>query len=157
VIELYLLRHADAGDPDRWAGDDADRPLSSKGLRQAGRLASHLRALGWKPDAIITSPKRRAAETADIVADAIGMKTKVDGRLATGFGVGELRELATTNPRAERLVLVGHDPDFSDVASLLAGTAIQLRKGSLIRIDLDEALASGVVRWLLPPDAVPES
>lgn len=155
-MELYLLRHADAGDPDRWTGDDAERPLSAKGRRQAARLAGHLQALDWRPDAILTSPKRRAAETAEIVASALGTAARIDGRLGSGFGEGELAEILASRLVAGRLLLVGHDPDFSDLASSLTGAALQLRKGSLIRIDLEPGGTNGVVRWLIPPDAVPE-
>ncbi len=156
MTELYLLRHADAGNPDRWVGDDGERPLSGKGLRQARRLAALLKRLDWRPDAIVTSPKRRAAETAEIVAQELGVPARVDGRLASAFGRPELAELIAAGTGAERLLLVGHDPDFSDLASELVGAAIGLRKGSLIRIDLDEQGAGGVVRWLLPPDVVPD-
>ena len=156
MTEVYLLRHADAGDPGRWVGEDAERPLSTKGLRQAGRLADLLRGLGWKPDAIVTSPRRRAAETAEIVASAIGVTPRVDGRLAGAFGPAELAELLASEPTSKRWLLVGHDPDFTDLASMLTGAAIQLRKGSLIRLDLDETGSAAVVRWLLPPDAVPD-
>ena len=51
-LQLYLLRHADAGDPMAWPGDDAERPLSAKGKRQARRLGSMLEDIGWKPDLI---------------------------------------------------------------------------------------------------------
>ena len=67
-MELYLLRHAHAGDPADWDGPDDARPLSEKGERQADRLGRYLARLGFAPDAIITSPKVRAARTAEIVA-----------------------------------------------------------------------------------------
>jgi phosphohistidine phosphatase len=152
--ELYLLRHADAGDPDQWTGDDADRPLSNKGRRQAHRVADHLARIGWRPDAILTSPKVRARETADAVAEALGLIATIDERLGSGFGQPELAEIVGADAGRTRILLVGHDPDFSDLASLLVGAAIRLRKGSLIRIDLDAGARSGVVRWLLPPDAL---
>lgn len=156
MTELYLLRHADAGDPARWIGDDADRPLSAKGLRQAGRLAALLQALDWRPDVVLTSPRRRAAETAEIVAAALKLSPRLDGRLGEPFGGEELQEILASDLDAGRLLLVGHDPDFSDLASSLTGAAIHLRKGSLVRIDLEPGAASGVIRWLLPPDAVPD-
>jgi phosphohistidine phosphatase SixA len=55
-------------------------------------------------------------------------------------------------------VLVGHDPDFSDLVSWLSGFPISLRKGALAKVDLpDRAVGPGraQLRWLLPPDAVP--
>ena len=66
MIELHLLRHADAGDPMAWDGPDEARPLSDKGERQADRLGRFLAGVGFAPDVIITSPKVRAAQTAEI-------------------------------------------------------------------------------------------
>ncbi len=71
-VELYFLRHADAGDPLAWDGPDEDRPLSRKGERQAERVARFLHDVGG-PDAVITSPKLRTFQTARIVATEIGM------------------------------------------------------------------------------------
>ena len=80
--ELHLLRHADAGDPAAWAGDDADRPLSPKGERQAERLATFLADRGFAPDAIISSPLARARRTAEIVGGRLGIDVVIDERLA---------------------------------------------------------------------------
>ena len=63
---LHLLRHADAGDPEAWTGPDAVRPLSDKGRKQSKRLGDHLASIGFTADAIITSPKIRAEQTAEI-------------------------------------------------------------------------------------------
>jgi phosphohistidine phosphatase len=155
--QLYLLRHADAGDPGAWRGDDAVRPLSGKGRRQAQRLGSLLAALGFEPDAILTSPKLRAAETAELVAAALGKKVEVDDRLGAGFGPESLAAIVAGVDGARRIVLVGHDPDFSDVLSRLVGAEIAMKKGALARVDLTGGIGpgSGVLRWLLPPDAVP--
>ena len=56
-MELYLLRHAHAGDPGGWDGPDERRPLSDKGEKQADRLGRFLAGIGFQSDAIITSPK----------------------------------------------------------------------------------------------------
>ncbi|HET7831279.1 MAG TPA: phosphoglycerate mutase family protein, partial [Candidatus Limnocylindrales bacterium] len=78
---LYLLRHAHAGDPERWAGDDDLRPLSDKGRRQADRLGGVLAGWAEAPDLFVTSPRIRARETAQLVAEAIGAAVEVDDRL----------------------------------------------------------------------------
>ena len=159
AIQLYLLRHADAGDPMAWPGDDAERPLSAKGRRQARRLGSLLADIGWKPDVILTSPKMRAADTARIVGRAVAVKPEDEDRLASSFGVGDIASLIAAHPEARRVVLVGHDPDFSAVASSLTGAAIELRKGAIARIDLEDgspAPGDGALRWLIPPGAVPD-
>ena len=158
-FQLYLLRHADAGDPMAWPGDDAERPLSAKGRRQARRLGSLLADIGWKPDLILTSPKVRAAQTAQLVGRAVDVTPDDDSRLASGFKVSDLGNILNSHPDARRVVLVGHDPDFSSVASTLTGAAIELRKGAIARIDLADsapAAGQGALRWLIPPSVVPD-
>jgi phosphohistidine phosphatase len=157
-FQLFLLRHADAGDPMAWAGDDAERPLSAKGKRQARRLASLLAEIGWKPDVILTSPKVRAAETARIVGQAVDVKPADEQILASSFDLSDVATVLADHPDARRVVLVGHDPDFSSLASTLTGAAIELRKGAIARIDLQDsspAAGQGALRWLIPPGVVP--
>lgn len=157
-LELYFLRHADAGDPMAWQGDDADRPLSKKGRRQSKALMRLLDDLHLRVDAIVTSPKLRAADTARIVAKALGKKAHADDRLSLDFGEDTLAALvAEWGNGVRRVVLVGHDPDFSHLVSWLAGASITMRKGALARLDLaDRSVGAGhgSLRWLLPPDAV---
>lgn len=158
LIELYLLRHAHAGNPNEWTGDDADRPLSSKGRRQAERLGRLLARNGFRADAILTSPKVRARQTAELVAAALGSPVESDHRLA-----GSLDEVVVSRIIGEtggrRVVLVGHDPDFSDLAESLAGLeALPMKKGTLVRLDATLPLKPGaaVLRWLVPPDLIAE-
>lgn len=154
---LHLLRHAHAGDPEAWDGPDAARPLSEKGLAQADRLGAFLADIGFRTDAIITSPKLRAAQTAEIVADHLGVVVTEDERLA---GPMDLEALDSVLGRAEepsRPVLVGHDPDFSDLlAELCGGADAPMRKGAFARIECDRPLrrGGGTLRWLIPPDAL---
>ena len=157
-VQLYLLRHADAGDPAAWTGDDADRPLSKKGERQARRLAELLCDLRWRPDVIITSPKLRARQTADALAREVKRKPVEDERLGGSLDLTVLAGLLADQGDALRVVLVGHDPDFSALASSLTGAALEVRKGALVRIDLpagSPAPGGGVLRWLIPPKVVP--
>jgi phosphohistidine phosphatase len=158
-LQLYLLRHADAGDPMAWPGDDAERPLSAKGKRQARRLGSLLADIGWRPDLILTSPKVRASQTARIVGQAVDVKPGDESRLANPFELGDISAMLAAHPDARRVVLVGHDPDFSSIASTLTGAAIELRKGAIARIDLPDAkptAGEGALRWLIPPGVVPD-
>jgi phosphohistidine phosphatase len=157
-IELYLLRHSDAGDPEAWTRPDAERPLSGKGRRQAERLGRHLAAVEFAPDAILTSPKVRAAETAGLVAEALGRPVEEDERLAGPLGIDALEAILTDAGSARRIVLVGHDPDFSELLTDLVGApGLSMRKGALARVDVDVPIepGGGVLRWLLPPDLVP--
>ena len=158
-LELYFLRHADAGDPAEWSGDDADRPLSKKGRRQSKRLGRLLDDLRFQPDILLTSPKLRSVDTARIVGRAIGVKAGTDERLAGGLDATGLSELiAGLDDGARRIMLVGHDPEFSTLVSWLVGAPVSLRKGALARADLPDRsvrAGAGSLGWLLPPDAVP--
>jgi phosphohistidine phosphatase len=157
-ISLHLLRHADAGDPGKWQGDDAARPLSEKGVRQAERLGRHLARVGFEPDAILSSPRLRALQTAEIVGKALGVEVTADDRLAGSLDPGSVTALLHDAGSPRRPVLVGHDPDFSELlAGLVGAPDLSMKKGALARVDLAAGIATGggALRWLLPPDLVP--
>lgn len=157
-VSLYLVRHADAGDPATWVGDDADRPLSKKGRRQARRLARLLKDLDVRADVVLTSSKVRAADTAKAIGRATGTKATTDERLTLDFGCDELASLvAGLGAAVASAVLVGHDPDFTAALSWLVGAPVPMRKGALALVDLPDREVGpgrGSLRWLLPPDAV---
>ena len=157
-LELYLLRHAHAGDSTKWDGPDSERPLSQKGRRQAERLGAFLAERGFAPDAIVTSPKLRARQTAELVADAIGIAVSVDERLGDAIDADVIGDIAD-RVGGTSVVLVGHDPDFSDLAAALSGTEyLPMKKGTLARIDMSLPVQAGggVLRWLLPPELIAE-
>jgi phosphohistidine phosphatase len=155
-VDLYLLRHADAGDPEAWLGPDEERPLSAKGQRQAERLGRHLAETRFRIDALLTSPKVRAAETAAIVGDLVGVRPRIEDRLAEGVDADVVRAILADADDPDAVMLVGHDPDFSDLLSTLTRTELRMRKGALARLEVPAGLSdgSGVLRWLLPPDAL---
>jgi phosphohistidine phosphatase len=158
-IQLHLLRHAHAGDPFKWSGSDDDRPLSEKGRAQAERMGRFLAGAGFRPDAVLTSPKARAAQTARLVAAALSVPVVEAEELAGPLDAAVLERLLSTAGNPRRPVLVGHDPDFSEMAAALAGVAeLPMRKGALVRIDIVRPLidGAGVLRWLLPPELLSE-
>ena len=155
MIQLHLLRHADAGDPAAWTAPDAERPLSGKGEKQADRLGRFLAGVDFEPDAIITSPKLRAAQTAERVAEAIGAKVSVDDRLAGGLDLDDVEAILSDAGAPTRAVLVGHDPDFSELLGELTGSpGLEMKKGAIARIDVELPLRPGAGRlaWLVPPE-----
>ena len=155
-IHLHLLRHAHAGDPAKWDRPDDERPLSARGARQAELLAQLLVRGGFATDAIVTSPLLRAEQTARILAEALGVGVRVDDRLASGFDLADLTTLLEDLGGPTSPVLVGHDPDLSEILSELVGVPLALRKGALARIDVATPIEAGVgdLRWLIPPEVL---
>ena len=152
---LHLLRHAHAGDWSEWTGPDAVRPLTDKGRSQAERLGRFLKGQGFTTDGIITSPKLRAAQTAQIVAGHLDVPLVADDRLAEALDLATLEGILDDHGAPERPVLVGHDPDFSELVAVLCGAAgIPMRKGAFARIEVERPLqpGAGSLRWLVPPD-----
>jgi len=152
------LRHAHAGTSFEWIGDDDLRPLTKKGRRQSERLGAFLEAHGVRPDVIVSSPLVRAQQTAEIVAATLGMTVKTDRRLGSGFGKSELWALLDELGAREPM-LVGHDPDLSELLSYLIDAAgISMKKASLATIDLRSQIGDGDgdLRWLLPAELLVE-
>jgi len=135
---IYLLRH---GDAERDDGDDAARRLTDKGEHQSEVAGQALSALGAKIDACLTSPKVRAAETARLACQALGLEPEIAGELSgRGFD-----SLGLSVGRGE-VMLVGHEPDFSNEIARLSGARAKLRKGGLAILD------SGTLLALLRPE-----
>ena len=154
-VQLWLLRHAHAGDPMKWSGPDDIRPLSDKGRLQAERIGRLLAGSNMRPDAILSSPKLRALETARLAASELGMSVRVVDELGGPLDLAIVDALLRAAGDPQRPLLVGHDPDFSMIAAELAGVAdLPVRKATLVRIDASRPLepGSGILRWLIPPD-----
>lgn len=124
---IYLLRH---GDAEEGMGDDAVRRLTLKGERQARAAGEALAALGIEPDACLTSPKARAADTAKLTCEALAIEPEITEELRGG-------PFDSTDLAAGRgdVLLVGHEPDFSTEVARLTGARVKLRKGGLAAVD----------------------
>lgn len=146
---LYFLRHGEADWPN-WKGPDDERPLTKAGKKEMRELARYLRRLKVRPNIIITSPLPRAAETAEIAADFLDAKLLEDDLLEPGFGTDELQTLLKQHP-AENVVIVGHEPDFTDVISELTGASLKLSKAGVALVELDPESKKGRLLWLFPP------
>lgn len=159
MIELRLLRHADASDPARWTRTDAERPLSDKGRRQAEQLGRMLTHVKDRPEVFITSPKVRAKETAELAAGPLGVPVVVDERLGGALDLETIERILADADSPKQPVLVGHDPDFSEVLADLIGVgSMSMKKGAYARVDVDLPLGSGRgrLRYLVPPEFIGE-
>jgi phosphohistidine phosphatase len=151
-VLLYLLRHADA---ETIAASDDARVLSEKGHEQAKKVARFCKAHAMEVSVVLTSPLARAQQTAKPVAEALRADLQVAPWLASGMhphaALEELRAF-----RSERaLMIVGHEPDFSQLVAHLLGlptnTAIEIRKASLTLLEIPVFRAGAAsLRFTLP-------
>jgi len=149
---LYLVRHGRA-DRDAWDGDDFDRPLTPDGRRRLERQAAAMAEMHLGVSVVVTSPLVRAAQTAEILAEALAPEggAVTDERLRFGFDLRALAGILRDHPRG-RLLLVGHEPSFSlVVGTITGGSDVTVRKASLVRVDLTgEDPPRGSLEWLVP-------
>jgi len=126
---IYLLRHGTAEDDK--GKDDAERELTEKGRRQSEIAGQALAKLGVELDACLSSPKVRATDTARIACEPLGLEVE----LAKELRGGPFDPLALAAGRGDGLLLVGHEPDFSEAVARVTGAQIKLRKGGLAVIE----------------------
>jgi phosphohistidine phosphatase len=124
---IWLLRHGDAAD----GTPDAERPLTDKGRRQSRAAGEALQALGVALDACLTSPKVRAAQTAELACAELGIDPQTEPELSGGPFDAE----ALSAGLGDNVMLVGHDPDFSMAVHDLTGARVKLKKGGLAGVD----------------------
>jgi phosphohistidine phosphatase SixA len=130
---IYLLRH---GEAERGKGDDAARRLTAKGERQSEVAGLAMAKLGVEIDACLTSPKVRAADTAQLACRALGVEPEIVAELSGGG----FDSTALVGGHAE-VMLVGHEPDFSNEIARLTGASAKLKKGGLAIVERNTLLA----------------
>jgi len=148
-MKLYFLRHGEADWPD-WKRSDDERPLTKRGKKEMRDFARFVADLKVRPDLIVTSPLPRASQTAEIAADYLKAKLRKDELLAPGFGIDQLRTVLKRH-RAKTLMLVGHEPDFTNIISELTGASLKLSKAGVALVDVDPESEAGKLLWLFPP------
>jgi phosphohistidine phosphatase len=135
--QIYLLRHGIAvphGAPDV---PEDQRPLTPEGEKRIRQVGRGLARLDLKLDRIVSSPLPRALKTAEIVAEALGMEALLESNdaLLAGRDAASIRDWVQTRPEL-RIMLVGHNPAFSDLVGLLitggpGRPVCELRKGGI--------------------------
>ena len=156
---LYIVRH---GDADTEAESDDARVLSKKGIRVTHEMATLLKNSKFDPpELIVTSPLPRAEQTARIMAEGFAPKAKFeinDGLRAGTSLEAAMSVIASKAEGIEGLMVVGHDPVFSRLASILVSgsdhPAIEMKKSGVAIFELtrfDAPRMRGVLRAYLPP------
>jgi phosphohistidine phosphatase len=134
--QLWLLRHGEAVPHDAKA--DADRELTPRGERQSVAAGEALARLGLEFAACYTSPKVRARDTARLACQGLGLEPTETKALASGFDSGAALDLFTgVDDEDARVLVVGHEPNFSQVVHDLTGARVDFKKGGVAAVRLD--------------------
>ena len=153
-MHFYFLRHGKA-EEHTTDKPDRERHLVERGASDAEAVARLLKTLGVQPTAIYTSPYPRAAETARIVAETLGCPQLLIQRTELEAGhlsMGSLQKLASGQPSTAVLMIVGHEPDLSDLIQALCGAACEMKTAATAHVTADRVEPKhGVLHWLLPP------
>jgi phosphohistidine phosphatase len=120
MMELYLMRHAEALLTGGTVRSDDERPLSARGEAQAQHIAEQLLSKGVALGGIIASPLRRTQQTAAILSEALGIRPVQSSRfLAPSGGIPRLQAILPKKSPAGGLLLIGHQPDMGMLAASL--------------------------------------
>lgn len=155
-MRIYILRHGIAEDA-APGGSDAARALTSAGKQKLRTVLDRARAAGVRPSVVLTSPLKRALQTAEIARAVLGVKRELittDALAPTGTPQrvwGEIRA-----QHAGPVLIAGHEPLLGQaVAFLLRCPALQLdlKKGALVSVEVEagESEPHGILKWVLTP------
>ena len=157
-MNLYVLRHAiaEVRGP-RWP-DDTKRPLTQEGEKKMFKVAEGMLCLKLKLDAIVSSPFERAKRTAEIVCEILEEKLQLSEYLKSDSDPKLLiQELNSRYQSKDNILIVGHEPDLSQLVSLLCGGATEfsltLKKGGLCKLSVSKLKAQkcASLEWVLTP------
>lgn len=132
---LWILRHGEAEPHD--AKPDADRELTPRGEQQSRDAGAALAALAVELAAAWTSPKVRARDTARLACASLGPDAVEHAPLHSGFDAEDARELLAACDDGDAILVVGHEPDLSQVVHDLTGARIDLKKGGVAAVKVD--------------------
>jgi phosphohistidine phosphatase len=159
---LLIVRHAIAEDRGpAWPNDD-ERPLTKKGEVRMREIALRLMAIGETADAIMTSPLKRAIDTARILTRTwkpLSDMVTIDA-LAPGHTPAETIAAVAAEANRDRIALVGHEPHLGELAAWLIGAKqlLPFKKGGVARIDFESLSRprEGQLIWLATPKLLRE-
>ena len=154
-MQVYLLRHGIAEEGGLTV-NDAERSLTNEGRRKLRHVLAHVADSGIKPDLIISSPIKRAQQTAEIARSCL--KCSQDVLLTRALVPGSTPESVWDEIRVhsgqESLLLVGHNPLFSHLAGYLLGSEnlqVDFKKGAVMCLEFESTgrKPEGTLRWYL--------
>src|SRR5580693_4666523 len=156
-MEIYILRHGvaeegQAGQP------DSERALTPDGRKKLRHILRVAASAGVAPSLILTSPYKRAVQTAQLAAEALEYKGELlrTKALEPGASPKTVWDEIRVHKDEPRILLAGHEPLFSRLTAYLLGSPnlqVDFKKGAIVCIEMDRFPAEphGVLRWILTP------
>lgn len=156
-MEIYLFRHGIAEDA-KPGRPDAERALTEEGKTKVAEVIRTARRAGVEPSLIVSSPYKRAIETARIAADGFGYEgdiVKTDALVPHGSPEKVWTELREYREESA-ILLAGHEPLMSQIVTYLLaapGLRVEMKKAALVRIDVESVgpRPHGTLRWMVTP------
>ncbi len=155
-MTVYFLRHASAGKKMLNAQKDERRPLDEEGVLQARYIGRMLAALDVQVECIISSPLKRALQTASLVANELAFESPVhtEEALRPEGTFEQFQEMLADYRKYEVVIVVGHNPSFtaffSKTISETTGAAqVEFKKGAVAKVEMRGR--SGTLHWLVTP------
>jgi phosphohistidine phosphatase len=156
-VDIFILRHGEAGKTLPTGGLDVERPLTSAGRKEVEEVCRRLGNVGLKLDWIATSPLKRSKETAEIAGKAFNVEVEEWAELKPEASQEDLAKKLSRIKRDSSLLLVGHEPFLSSFVAEAIGASpearILLKKSGLARMFVTSFAPkmTGELRWLLSP------
>jgi phosphohistidine phosphatase len=146
---LLFLRHGIAQD---IAPSDHARELTPEGIAKLTKTATVMTRLNLGVTHILSSPRVRAVQTAEIAGKALGVSVTVRDELNFSFSIKALPILLASVPAQANVLFVGHEPTFSQTIEALTGAHVVMKKGGFARVDIAQIKPNGgILVSLIPP------
>jgi phosphohistidine phosphatase len=153
---IYIVRHASAGQHLNNPKKDEKRPLDADGIEQCGFVGRALAAINAQPDVIISSPLKRATQTASLIGNELGYEGKLllDPALRPEASFAEFRRLLEKNSKHEAIMVVGHNPSITEflgrmIARSGSEASVDFKKGAVARVETGRN--SATLNWFFSP------
>lgn len=156
---VYFLRHANAGERMVNPKKDEKRALDGAGIEQCGYVGRALAAMDVQAEVIISSPLKRAAQTASLIGNELSYegKLQLEEALRPGTSFADFRKLLDKYAKLENIMVVGHNPNLSEflgrcISETGCEATVDLKKGAVAKVELSRN--SAVLQWCVTPKIV---
>ena len=152
-MKLYFVRHGKAS---QIAVSDEQRPLTPDGIESVKNMAKVLRKADCHLTKIYTSPRLRALQTAQIIAEEFGIEAEINDACNFSFNANAAMKLCEGMVDDAEVMYVGHNPSMSEVVEAMTGAAVELSTGAVACVTnfYPPTTRGSILKWLLTPKII---